>query len=181
MLRTRVGYTGGTTQSPTYTSLGDHSEAIRIDYDPSRITYAELLKIFWESHNPRSRPWSRQYRAALFYHDEDQKRLALESKEKLEAALGGGVRTEILPAPEFYTAEDYHQKYQLRNHRALMAALETLYPDREALAASTAAARLNGYLGGHMTGAALRLELSNLGLSPAAVEKLMVIVAGKDR
>ncbi len=180
MMRTRVGYTGGTTQNPTYTTLGDHSEAIRVDYDPARITYEELLQIFWESHNPKSRSWSRQYRAALLYHDEEQKRLALETKEKLEGALRGRVRTEILPASEFYTAEAYHQKYQLRKHRDLMAALESLYPAGEALG-STVAARLNGYLGGHIALAELRVELTGLGLSPAAIEQLTGLVSVRHR
>jgi peptide-methionine (S)-S-oxide reductase len=181
VIRTRVGYTGGTERNPTYTNLGDHSEAIRIDYDPARITYEKLLEIFWESHNPISRSWSQQYRAALFYHDEEQKRLALETKDLLEGKLNQTIWTEILPASEFYAAEDYHQKYRLRNHRALMAALKSLFPDGEAFAASPAAARLNGYLGGHGTLSSLRAELTSLGLSPAALEKLMAIVSEKHR
>ena len=80
MVRTRVGYAGGTKENPTYTSLGDHSEAIRIDYDPTRISYAELLEIFWQSHNCTSRAYSRQYMSIILYHDEEQRKLAEESR-----------------------------------------------------------------------------------------------------
>ncbi len=67
MVRTRVGYAGGTKRNPTYYNLGDHTETIQIDYDPTYVSYRELLDIFWESHDPAARPWSRQYMAVVFY------------------------------------------------------------------------------------------------------------------
>lgn len=114
MVRTRVGYAGGTTQGPTYRSLGDHSETIQIDYDPTEISYAELLDVFWDSHNPAYPDHSRQYMSIVFYHDEVQKRLAMETKARQEVRAGSQVFTEIVPYTEFYLAEDYHQKYRLR-------------------------------------------------------------------
>lgn len=179
MIRTRVGYTGGTIADPTYTRLYDHSEAIQIDCDPALISYEKLVEIFWESHDPASQPWSKQYRAALFYHDEEQKGIALETRDRLAAKLKGKVRTELLPASEFYRAEDYHQKYRLRSHRALMAVFNDLYGDSVAFTDSTAAARLNGYLGSHGTLPDLEGELKNLDLPDGADEKLMAIVSGK--
>ena len=68
MIRTRVGYAGGTTNNPTYRALGDHAETIQVDYDPTQISYEELLEAFWTSHSPTSRPWSRQYASIIFYH-----------------------------------------------------------------------------------------------------------------
>ena len=76
MIRTRVGYTGGNKENPTYRTLGDHTESIEVDYDPGIISYADLLKVFWRSHDPGSRSWSRQYIAAIFYHNEEQKKQA---------------------------------------------------------------------------------------------------------
>ena len=80
VIRTRVGYTGGTTVDPTYHDLGDHSETIQIDYDPTQVSYQALLDVFWNSHNPTTRSWSRQYASAVFYHSDEQKKLAMESR-----------------------------------------------------------------------------------------------------
>ena len=71
--------------NPTYHSLGDHSESIEIDYDPTMVSYRDLLKIFWEGHDPAARSWSTQYKAAVFYHNDEQKRLAEETRERIEA------------------------------------------------------------------------------------------------
>jgi len=70
VVRTRVGYTGGSTKNPTYHSLGDHTETVQIDYDPTQISFEELLDVFWDSHRPTQRAWSRQYMAAVFFHNE---------------------------------------------------------------------------------------------------------------
>jgi peptide-methionine (S)-S-oxide reductase len=175
VIRTRVGYTGGTTQDPTYRDLGDHSEAIQIDYDPTQITYQELLDVFWYSHNPTARAWSRQYASFIFYHSDEQKEIAIEAKERQAAKRGKEIVTEIVPASEFYLAEAYHQKYQLRRDGDLLAEFIAIYPDVADFVASTAAARVNGYLGGHGSLDALEDELGDLGLSPAASERLLKI------
>jgi len=80
-----VGYAGGTKKNPTYHSLGDHSETIEIEFDPKKISYKELLDIFWESHEPTVRSFSRQYASFIFFHSEEQKKLAQETKEQLES------------------------------------------------------------------------------------------------
>ena len=177
MVRTRVGYAGGAKENPTYYSLGDHAETIQIDYDPARISYAELLDLFWAAHSPTSRPWSSQYASIIFYHDAEQKRLAEESREREAARRGAPIYTEIEPFTRFYLAEDYHQKYRLRGDRALMAEFQAIYPDLDGLVASTAAARVNGYLGGNGSLAQLEAEIDELGLSPEAQARLREIVA----
>jgi hypothetical protein len=134
---------------------------VEIDYDPSVVSYNDLLEIFWKSHDPGSRSWSRQYRSVIFYHGEEQKRLALESKKAEEAGIGK-VYTEILPAAAFYRAEDYHQKYYLRQRPDLLRELQTVYPGEKALVDSTAAARINGYLAGSGSCAAAQSELKDL-------------------
>ena len=177
MVRTRVGYTGGTTENPTYRNLGDHSEAVQIEYDPTQISFQELLDVFWDSHTPTTQPFSRQYMNVLFYHDEEQKRLAVKSLER-EAAKGDDpVYTKILPATTFYPAEDYHQKYWLRHNPVFMGEFRAIYPQDEEIIASTAAARVNGYLNGYGTPEALREEIDSLGLSPESSKKLLEIVS----
>lgn len=176
MIRTRVGYTGGTTRSPSYYDLGDHCEAIQIDYDPIRVSFDQLLEIFWQSHNPGQRPWSPQYRAVFFFHNDEQKRLTYASKERLAARLSGTIQTAIEPVSQFYRAEAYHQKFHLRRHIGLMEAFKELYPgDDDAIVDATAAARLNGYLGGYGSPSTLLVELDSLDLPEVGRQKLLEI------
>jgi peptide-methionine (S)-S-oxide reductase len=181
VVRTRVGYAGGTTETPTYYSLGDHTETIQIDYDPTRVSYEELLDIFWNSHNPAIPPWSRQYMSIVFYHSDEQKRLAAETRDREEARIGSKVFTEIIPASEFYPAEAYHQKYRLRQVPDLMKEFSAMYPDVDDFIASTAAARVNGFIGSYGTLATLKKEISRFGLSPAGNKKLLDIVSAFKR
>lgn len=175
MIRTRVGYAGGSKEYPTYRSLGSHSETIEIDYDPAVIDYQELLDVFWDSHTPTGRSTSTQYASIIFYHNEDQRRLAEESRQQEETRSGRQLATQIVPYTEFWPAEDYHQKYYLRSVRELEQAFEAMYPNAEELRDSTAAARVNGYVGGHGTLEQLDEEIDLLGLSPRAREKLLEI------
>lgn len=147
-----------------------------MDYDPEQISYQDLLGVFWDSHQPTSQSWLRQYASIIFYHNEEQKNLALESKGREEAKNGKVMYTEIVPFERFYLAEDYHQKYYLQNARELMQEFSVLYPDEEAFLHSTIVARVNGYLGGHGTFAALQALLVNVPLSPAAKQRLQQAV-----
>jgi len=121
---TAVGYMGGHTENPTYenvcTGQTGHAETVEVTYDPSVISYNELLNVFWNVHDPttlnRQGPdIGEQYRSIIFYYDDDQKKSATSSKEKLNKskAYGREVVTEIVPASDFkfYMAEDYHQQY----------------------------------------------------------------------
>jgi len=181
VVRTRVGYTGGTTRNPTYSHLGDHTETVQIDYDPTRITYKDLLDIFWKNHDPTARSWTCQYMPVIFYHSNAQKKLAEQSKQRLESEGKRRVYTEILPAKEFYLAEDYHQKYYLRQIPELMNDFKSIYPDEKDFIASTAVARANGYVGGYGKIADLQLEIKKLGLSPEGEKKLRMILSSSQR
>lgn len=161
-----MGYAGGTTEDPTYRSIGDHSETIQVDYDPDVISYAELLEIFWSAHNPRTPSFSRQYRSVIFFHDGEQQRLALETKQRLQK--NGRLYTDIIPYSGFHRAEDYHQKYYLRGNDRLMDELKKLFPEQRQFVDSTTTARLNGYVGGFGTLEQLERELESFGLSPGA-------------
>jgi peptide-methionine (S)-S-oxide reductase len=176
VVRTRVGYAGGTKPYPTYHSLGDHTETIQIDYDPATISYRQLLDVFWSSHDPTSRSWSAQYKAVIFYHDEEQQRLAVETRDRLADNLGRNVHTEILPYTNFYVAEDYHQKYRLRGNTEFLREIKAVYPDDTDLMNSTAAARLNGYLAGYGSPEEVRKLWPDLGLSPQSQTRLLKMV-----
>lgn len=120
------GYTGGREKDPTYAEVSSgatgHAEAVEILYDPAHISYAELLHVFWRSINPTQREGQfadvgTQYRTAVFYHNEEQRRLAEESKAELAASgrYDKPIVTEIVTASVFYPAEDYHQDYYKKN------------------------------------------------------------------
>ena len=171
-----MGYSGGTKKNPTYHNLGDHTETIQLDYDPAKISYGQLLEIFWASHRPTEHPWSRQYMKAIFYHNEEQKRAAEESRDRVAATIRGQVMTQILPATEFYLAEDYHQKYTLRRRAPdLIREYLIIYPDLKDLVNSTAVTRVNGYLSGFGAPDVFRAELDRLGLSASGRDKLLAL------
>jgi peptide-methionine (S)-S-oxide reductase len=119
---TEVGYIGGTTTSPSYkevcTGRTGHAEAVQVDFDPAKVSYLELLATFWKSHDPttanRQGPdLGTQYRSAIFFHDAEQEKDARDSKTVLadKGVFKRPIVTEIVPATQFYRAEDYHQKY----------------------------------------------------------------------
>ena len=124
VISTAVGYEGGYTKNPTYeevcTGQTGHAEAVRVVYDPAKVSYQQLLKTFWESHNPtegmrQGNDIGTQYRSAIFYQNDAQREAAQASAEaygkKLAEAGYSAITTEIVPASEFYFAEDYHQQY----------------------------------------------------------------------
>jgi peptide-methionine (S)-S-oxide reductase len=118
------GYIGGSKVNPSYEEVSagvtGHTESVEIVYDPATISYEKLLEVFWHNIDPTTPDRQfcdkgNQYRSAIFYHNEMQKRLAEESKQALERTFKGAIVTEIVPASTFYAAEDYHQDYYKRN------------------------------------------------------------------
>jgi peptide-methionine (S)-S-oxide reductase len=148
---------------------------VQIDYDPAIIPFAELLEIFWATENACAAADSRQYMPAIFYQDDEQKRLALQSRDREAVKRRVPISTAIIPLTRFCVAEDYHQKYLLRLQDDLMCEFRAMYPDARDFMNSTAAARVNGYLGGHGSSATLRREIPALGLSPAAGQYLLAL------
>lgn len=167
-----MGYAGGTLERPTYHRIGDHSEAFQVDFDPAAISYEALLELFWRSHNPCGSVWSLQYRSAVFVHDEGQRRAAEASRERVAAARGG-VTTPVLPAGIFTIAEDYHQKYELRNEPVLGPSFAAMFPGDAAFVASTAVARANAAVAGALPRALLLREIDRYGLGAAGRERLL--------
>jgi peptide-methionine (S)-S-oxide reductase len=125
---TAVGYAGGETKNPTYeevcSGMTNHTEAVLVVFDPRKVSYEELLKVFWESHDPtqgmrQGNDAGTQYRSAIYTYGDEQRRAALASQEVFQKALRakgfGSITTEIKEAPTFYYAEDYHQQYLAKN------------------------------------------------------------------
>ena len=177
-MRTRVGYTGGTLSDPTYRHLGDHTEAFQVDYDPSRTSYEQLLDLFWASHSPGRESLDRQYMAAVFYQGEEQRRVALVSRERIAAGLHE-VYTMLAPLERFHPAEHYHQKYYLRRQADLLEEFRAYSPQQ--FVDSTVAARLNGYVAGQGSVEQLAQELESFGLSGKAAFRLERIVRASAR
>ncbi|MCB2189666.1 MAG: peptide-methionine (S)-S-oxide reductase MsrA [Deltaproteobacteria bacterium] len=125
VISTTVGYTGGTKDHPTYKEVSaggtGHAESIEVRYDPTKVSYAELLNVFWHNIDPTVADQQfcdhgPQYRTAIFYHNAEQKRLAEESRDQLLASRKfAHIYTEIVPAGKFWPAEDYHQEYYKKN------------------------------------------------------------------
>jgi len=124
VISTTSGYTGGNVKNPTYKQVSNgktgHAEAVQIKYDADKVSYKKLLSVFWENIDPtvENRQFcdiGSQYRSAIFYHDDQQKQLALESRKQIEKQLNQKVYTQIIPVKDFYSAEEYHQDYYQKN------------------------------------------------------------------
>jgi peptide-methionine (S)-S-oxide reductase len=120
VLKTTVGYTGGTVANPSYEQVCSdttgHAEAVEVWFDPSKVSYGDLLDTFWAVHNPTTRnrqgwDFGSQYRSAIFTHDSEQEREATAARDARQENLTKEIVTQIVPASEFYDAEDYHQRY----------------------------------------------------------------------
>jgi peptide-methionine (S)-S-oxide reductase len=122
VVSTAVGYSGGALPNPTYeqvcTDRTGHAEVVEVEFDPGRVSYDELLRVFWENHDPTQKnrqgpDVGTQYRSAIFFHSPEQREAARRSKEQLEKSgrFSRSIVTEITPASTFYRAEEYHQRY----------------------------------------------------------------------
>ena len=127
MTATRVGYTGGHTEDPSYEDVCSHTtghaEVVEVTYDPERASYDELLQVFWRKHDPTQRNrqgWDvgDQYRSVVFVHDGEQQEAAFASKAREQASSSAPIVTQIEPAQTFYEAEDYHQQYLEKRGRS---------------------------------------------------------------
>jgi peptide methionine sulfoxide reductase msrA/msrB len=172
VVRTRVGYAGGTTENPNYEIIGNHTETIEIDYDPEVISYRELLEIFFDSHNPYSQAYSRQYASLILYNNSEQQEIAEKMKEELEAESNREIKTEIKELDRFYLAEDYHQKFRLQQQvvfRDYYLAQMTM----QEFIDSPAVTKVSGYLTGNGERDNIIQNIGELGLPTELQERLL--------
>lgn len=158
--------------------MGDHTESFQVDFDPAVVGYEDLLELFWTSHDPTYRAWKSQYASLVLTDSDGQLKAAKESAERIARALGRAIETRIEALDRFWLAEDYHQKYYLRNNRTLMSEFEKFYPSDGDFLNSTAAARVNGYLHGDAGCLRLEQELPAFGLSDQADRYLRDVCRG---
>lgn len=150
VLRTRVGFAGGTSPKPTYRHMGDHTEAVEIDFDPAVISYEELLRTFWQNHYPnRGNYKGRQYISLIRYRGQEQRAAINKVKKEMEKGLGEAIETDIAAFEDFTLADARHQKYYLKRYPHTLEQLQDLLPKPEHLVDSTFAARLNGFVKGY--------------------------------
>lgn len=141
---------------------------MQVDFDPNIVSYAELLKVFWEAHNPCEKSSSRQYRSLILTHNGEQAEQARASLVAEQEARGVEIKTEIDEFTSFTYAEDYHQKFSLRRHPILIKDMQSLYPEAKDIADSTVAMRLNAFCAGYGTLKDLKAEIEQFELSEAA-------------
>lgn len=187
VLRTRVGYSGGTQKNPDYHDLKDHSETVHIQFDPSVISYPQLLRAFWANHEYAT-PIDKQYKSAVFYNNETQKAEAEASVKEVAAKKLGNpayhgkkILTVIEPATLFYVAELFHQKYFLQCNGKLFKELQKqgVYIRVEDVTSDRMSASLNGFLAGHGTMGALMAEVDSWPVSFLTKYAVFAIVGGQ--
>ncbi|MFC7007813.1 peptide-methionine (S)-S-oxide reductase MsrA [Halalkalicoccus salilacus] len=148
VVRTRVGYAGGTKPNPTYHALGNHTEAFQVDYDPEALSYADLLEVVFERHDPNHQTRKKQYQNAVFCGTKTQ-REAVETYLEADGRSADAIETRIERLSRFYLAESYHQKYNLGSRPSLLEPFEEAGYGDEELRESPTAAKLNAHAAGY--------------------------------
>ncbi|MBB3113217.1 peptide-methionine (S)-S-oxide reductase [Paenibacillus phyllosphaerae] len=178
--RTRVGFAGGTAPDPTYRQMGDHSEVVEVDYIPALLPLAELLELFWNSHNPDNINGykGRQYWSMALYRNEAQLAVikAALQKRAAEGLNVTGAATEVAPFAAFYLAEDKHQKYYLKRYPDAIEKLSKLYPEHDELVHSTLAARLNGVAKGYASRERILADIASWPIDSASKEAMLAVI-----
>ena len=148
VVRTRVGYAGGTKPDPTYEVIGDHTEVLQVEFDPERLSFRDLLAVAFAEHTPRRQSRKRQYQYIVFTETDDQ-RAQLEEFIAASEYDRDRIETRLEPLSAFHLAEPYHQKFSLSGTRWATEPFDAAGYDEHDIRESPAAAKLNGHLGGH--------------------------------
>ena len=172
VVRTTVGFAGGQSSAPTYAAVGNHAEAVRVEYDPARLRYGALLDRFWSVFDPSLAPAKRRYQPLLVPQHTERADQARASRADAAAQDERAERVEIVDDGEFCAAALRHQKHLLRRHDDVTTALRARLPDERALTRSPAATLATGYLGGHRPPARLADDQDRLGLPADALSTL---------
>lgn len=162
VVRTRVGYAGGTKVDPSYHALGDHTEVFQVEFDPDVVTYRDLLAAVFRRHDPQKQTRNTQYQNVVFAATADQ-RAALDEFLTEKGLTADGIATRVEQLSRFHVAEDYHQKYTLRSVPSFMDAFEEAGYGDEELRESPIAAKLNAYAAGHDVAVAEELPAPDRG------------------
>jgi len=178
VIRTRTGYAGGKLADPTYRHMGDHTETVELDFDPELLSYAEILRVFWDNHNPLNINdyKGRQYQSMLLYRSQEQKIAIDRVLEERRESGQGEPATEIHPFTVFYPAEEKHQKYYLKRHPDAVEKLLTLYSSIPDMDGSTLGARLNGLAKGFANRSSIIEEVKDWQLPEFERERIIELL-----
>ncbi len=177
VLRTRVGYTGGSLTTPTYESLGNHSEVFEVDYDPDIVSYEDLIHYYFQNFDTRTRPFSLRVNSIIYYRNDSEKMTAQSIKEGYESDYGAGLYAKIDKLDVFYLAEDRHQLSYLKSEISLYNEIRMIYPTSDKQLLSILASKLNGYIAGYGSKENLNQILDQSGLSEPSINRINDIVA----
>lgn len=170
-----MGYAGGTTPAPTYKQMGNHTECLQMDFDPTQISFDEIVRHFWSSHNSnRGNYKGRQYLSIFLYHDDFQKEVLKKVKQEIPETNSPPIGTEMGPLAHFTLAEDRHQKYYLKRYSNATHKLRDYFFTEEAFNNATLVARLNSFVKGYGTLSALKEEIMQC--QGEDTEKLLLLV-----
>jgi len=158
---TEVGYAGGDMKGPTYHNLGNHTEAIKVIYDPEIISYQELLNIFWENHNHTQKSYSKQYKSIIFCNNNKEEDTVLKFLENKKLEVNKKIYIDIQEIDEFYPAEQYHQKYLFKRNKNMYQQVIELFSGKYKFEDSRIAARLNAYSAGFLTFTEIKKEFKS--------------------
>lgn len=180
VIRTRTGFAGGTTASPSYRKMGDHTETVQIEFDPSVLSFEDIIRAFWAHHTSTNRTdyGERQYLSLLFYHDEQQKQTIERVKRELEDERNERIETEIGPFSAFTQAEERHQKYHLKRFKRAAEKLSAHFPLPDSFTDSTLTARLNGFVKEYTTLDKIEEEVQGWAIPDQSKEQLADFIRG---
>ncbi|MDR6553153.1 peptide-methionine (S)-S-oxide reductase MsrA [Paenibacillus qinlingensis] len=178
VVRTRVGFAGGTTDHPTYREMGDHTETVEIVFNSDLLSLENLLNVFWSNHNPTNINdyKGRQYTSMVLYRDSNQQSAAQHVLTNREQQGNSKIDTEIAPYTTFYLAEDRHQKYYLKRYPDAIDKLRTLFSTDEELTNATLAARLNGLAKGYTNMDSIVSDIRTWPISTQQQEKMIRLI-----
>ncbi|MFF2482298.1 peptide-methionine (S)-S-oxide reductase MsrA [Paenibacillus sp. NPDC058071] len=179
VISTQTGYAGGAAEYPTYRNMGDHTETVQLRFDPSKLPFESIVRLFWNSHNPNNINGYKgdQYKSLLFWQTEEQRdaigRVLQERNERGET----GAETEVCPYEHFWPAEDRHQKYYLKRYPDAVRQLELLFLHLDAPMETTLAARLNGVAKGYANLSAVKDEIADSDIDEGEKERLIAAIS----
>lgn len=178
VIHTCTGYAGGTTAAPTYREMGDHTEVVQLTFNPQLLSFEEIVKRFWDSHNPVNINdyKGNQYRSLLMVHNDRQSAAIQHMIEQWRELGQSEPATAIIPYSVFYRAEDRHQKYYLQRYPDAMEKLGMLFSTQAELLGSTLAARLNGLAKGYTNLAIVIKELEQWDMDSSAREQMLALI-----
>jgi len=180
VIRTRVGYTGGDSLTPSYDNLDNHIEVIEVDYNPSLISYEQLIQKYFELYNGTERPYSLRVKSVIFYRSDDEYEIASKVKADYVHSIKQGVYTEIDPIDVFFLAEDKHQLSYLKQEISLYNEIKQIFPNNNQELLSILASKLNGIIAGYGSEGQISDILSKSALSEASINRVMDILSNRN-